>query len=89
MSNAPTTKGFFSRQDTFLVEHSNFLVSRLAIHRKDTLYLVYTKYQFIMSNIRGLYDDKDDDSDDNRDSNNRFVGGIGSQGGGRSVGWSI
>ena len=39
-----------------------------------------------MSNIRGLYDDKDDDpKDDNRDSNNRYVGGIGSQGGGRSV----
>ena len=39
-----------------------------------------------MSNIRGLYDDKkDDSSDDEKDSNNRYVGGIGAQGGGRSV----
>lgn len=39
-----------------------------------------------MSNIRGLYDDKDDDpKDDNRDSNNRYVGGIGSQGGGSGL----
>ena len=40
-----------------------------------------------MSNIRGLYDDKKDDSDDDkdRDSNNRYVGGIGAQGGGRCV----
>jgi len=35
-----------------------------------------------MSNIRGLYDDKQDDE---KDSNNRYVGGIGSQGGGRFV----
>jgi hypothetical protein len=35
-----------------------------------------------MSNIRGLYDDKDDKNDDS-DSNNRFVGGISSRGGGR------
>ena len=39
-----------------------------------------------MSNIRGLYDDKQDDpKDDEKDSNNRYVGGIGAQGGGRSV----
>jgi hypothetical protein len=39
-----------------------------------------------MSNIRGLYDDKKDEpSDDEKDSNNRYVGGIGAQGGGRSV----
>ena len=39
-----------------------------------------------MSNVRGLYDDKKDDpKDDERDSNNRYVGGIGAQGGGRSV----
>jgi len=39
-----------------------------------------------MSNIRGLYDDKDDDdSNDRDDSNNRYVGGIGSQGGGSGL----
>ena len=38
-----------------------------------------------MSNIRGLFDDKKDDPDDEKDSNNRFVGGIGAQGGGRYV----
>lgn len=39
-----------------------------------------------MSNIRGLYDDKDDDpKDDEKDSNNRYVGGIGSQGGGSGL----
>ncbi len=43
-----------------------------------------------MSNVRGLYDDKTDDpSDDEKDSNNRYVGGIGSQGGGRSVGRAL
>ena len=88
----PRPKAFF-REGTFLVEHSNFLVSRDQQSIDSTLYLFSDrneKYPFIMSNIRGLYDDKDDDSkDDNRDSNNRYVGGIGSQGGGRSVGWSI
>ena len=39
-----------------------------------------------MPNIRGLYDDKnDDEKDDKKDTNNRFVGGIGAQGGGRYV----
>lgn len=39
-----------------------------------------------MSNIRGLYDDKDDSDDDkDRDSNNRYVGGIGAQGGGSGL----
>jgi len=39
-----------------------------------------------MSNVRGLYDDKTDDpSDDEKDSNNRYVGGIGSQGGGSGL----
>jgi len=39
-----------------------------------------------MSNIRGLYDDKkDDSSDDEKDSNNRYVGGIGAQGGGSGL----
>eukprot|EP00535_Pseudo-nitzschia_heimii_P009865 CAMPEP_0197174586 /NCGR_PEP_ID=MMETSP1423-20130617/1039_1 /TAXON_ID=476441 /ORGANISM="Pseudo-nitzschia heimii, Strain UNC1101" /LENGTH=262 /DNA_ID=CAMNT_0042623529 /DNA_START=74 /DNA_END=862 /DNA_ORIENTATION=- len=39
-----------------------------------------------MSNIRGLYDDKEDDpKDDEKDSNNRYVGGIGSQGGGSGL----
>lgn len=39
-----------------------------------------------MSNIRGLYDDNNDDpSDDEKDSNNRYVGGIGSQGGGSGL----
>jgi hypothetical protein len=39
-----------------------------------------------MSNIRGLYDDKKDDpKDDEKDDNNRYVGGIGARGGGRSV----
>jgi len=38
-----------------------------------------------MSNIRGLFDDKKDDPDDEKDSNNRFVGGIGAQGGGSGL----
>jgi len=39
-----------------------------------------------MSNIRGLYDDKKDEpKDDERDSNNRYVGGIGAQGGGSGL----
>lgn len=39
-----------------------------------------------MSNIRGLYDDKKEEpSDDEKDSNNRYVGGIGSQGGGSGL----
>lgn len=39
-----------------------------------------------MSNIRGLYDDKKDDpKDDEKDSNNRYVGGIGAQGGGSGL----
>mmetsp|Transcript_38816 Transcript_38816/g.93969 ORF Transcript_38816/g.93969 Transcript_38816/m.93969 type:complete len:268 (-) Transcript_38816:316-1119(-) len=39
-----------------------------------------------MPNIRGLYDDKeDDDKDDKKDTNNRFVGGIGAQGGGSGL----
>lgn len=38
-----------------------------------------------MSNIRGLYDDKKDEPDDEKDSNNRYVGGIGSQGGGSGL----
>lgn len=39
-----------------------------------------------MSNVRGLYDDKDDDpKDDEKDSNNRYVGGIGAQGGGSGL----
>jgi UBX domain-containing protein 1 len=39
-----------------------------------------------MSNVRGLYDDNDDDpKDDEKDSNNRYVGGIGSQGGGSGL----
>ena len=39
---------------------------------------------FTMSNIRGLYDDKKDDPPKDDDgSNNRYVGGIGAQGGGR------
>lgn len=39
-----------------------------------------------MSNVRGLYDDRLSDSDDGeRDSNNRYVGGIGAQGGGSGL----
>lgn len=39
-----------------------------------------------MSNIRGLYDDKKDDpKDDEKDSNNRYVGGVGAQGGGSGL----
>ncbi|VEU43878.1 unnamed protein product [Pseudo-nitzschia multistriata] len=36
-----------------------------------------------MSNIRGLYDDKNDESSD--DENNRYVGGIGARGGGSGL----
>jgi len=41
-----------------------------------------------MSNIRGLYDDKNEDDEEEkrrRDANNRFVGGIGAQGGGSGL----
>jgi hypothetical protein len=43
-----------------------------------------------MSNIRGLYDDVKDDEENEeekrrRDANNRYVGGVGAQGGGRYV----
>jgi hypothetical protein len=36
-----------------------------------------------MSNIRDLFSDRRSDDDDSDDENNRFVGGIGNQGGGR------
>ena len=39
-----------------------------------------------MSNVHGLFSNKDKDDDDNDDENNRFVGGIGDRGGGRYVG---
>ena len=44
-----------------------------------------------MSNIRGLYDDVKEDTEKEkeekrrRDANNRYVGGVGAQGGGRYV----
>lgn len=37
-----------------------------------------------MSNVHGLFSNKKDDDDDSHDErDNRFVGGIGAQGGGR------
>lgn len=38
-----------------------------------------------MSNIRGLYDDNKDDPKDDDNGNNRYVGGIGAQGGGSGL----
>jgi hypothetical protein len=39
---------------------------------------------FAMSNVHGLFSNKKDDDDDSHDErDNRFVGGIGAQGGGR------
>jgi hypothetical protein len=44
-----------------------------------------------MSNVHGLFSNKnkdDDDDDDDDESNNRYVGGIGARGGGRHV-WQL
>jgi hypothetical protein len=38
-----------------------------------------------MANVHSLYSDKDSDDDEKDESNNRYVGGIGERGGGRSV----
>lgn len=38
-----------------------------------------------MSNVHGLFSNRDNDSSDEDDSNNRFVGGISDRGGGRCV----
>ena len=57
------------------------IVFRPAPHRRTslTLHLLFT-----MANVHGLFSGrKDEDSSDEEDSNNRFVGGIDSRGGGR------
>jgi hypothetical protein len=45
----------------------------------------FISFILTMSNIHGLHSSRNNDSDSEDDENNRFVGGIGDRGGGRSV----